>query len=276
MLKNIKSLIKMFVPPIVTELNEKLFFSNQSRHFFGTFNSFNEIKNENPWIDEEGWIKISKLKLDNAISSQQKVLPLGYNAGLGCLVFIVNHLSMNNINHTCNVLDFGGGTGFIYHVIKNGFMNPAGVMWHVVDCDRLCYLGSEYKEQKDNIQFYDFNGFKSINCDIDILYINTSLQYINDYKEFFDSTINTQKYIVLTRFLAGDNPTFITSQNVHGKITPCIILNKNEVVNYFAEKGFRLIFESQCEEFSGFFDNSVPLNLRIPYDINLIFENCKN
>lgn len=268
----IKDLIKMLTPPIIIEAYKKLFYKNQSAQFFGVFSDFSEPKDEDPWIDEEGWVKLSKSKLDKVLANHEKLLPLGYHAGLGCLVFIINHLSKNNPNHICNVLDWGGGTGFIYHVIKNGFMNPTGVMWYVIDNERLRDIGKLYKQPTDNIRFYNYQELKSINCDLDIIYINTSLQYINNHRELFDSIINNTKYVVLTRLIAGDNATFITSQNVCGRMTPCKFLNKNEMISYFDERGFKLVFASQCEDFSAFYDKSVPLNLRIPYDINLIFE----
>ncbi len=116
---------------------------------------------------------------------------------------------------------------------------------------------------------------KKSDIQVDILYINTSLQYIYDYTSLLVVLLKHQpEYVILTRLVAGDMKTFITSQSIYGYTTPCIFINFQEIIDIFSENGFALLFKSPCPEeiLEGEYDANIPEHLRIHNTSNLIFK----
>ena len=273
--KCILKVITLFAPPILALLYRHLKKKWGHNAFSGVFNKIDEIKNENPWIQKQ-WIELSNNKLVNTIKiSTNAFIPAsdfgGYNI-LPCLA--LNLLSQNK---SCNFLDFGGGTGFTYFKIFPYLLNPDNVTYHVVDSNlELFRLGKKHAKSmgKKNRILFHAKMPKKEDIQLDILFINTSLQYIYDYSSVLATLLGYKpQYVILTRLIAGDMKTYITSQNIHGKITPCIFINFQEIVDIFSKNGFKLIFKAPCKEesFEGSYNKNIPKHLRIHNTANLIF-----
>lgn len=266
-------ILRLFIPLIVISLYRRLRYK-KNISFSGVFNSIAEIKNENPWI-RKPWIELSRRKLERTKNGCRinfmPTLDFGGHLILPCL--IINILSENQ---SCNILDWGGGTGIIYHRILPYLMNPENVIWHVVDKNIELYeIGKRHADtlNRNNIVFHiDIPEKDKIK--FDVLYINTSLQYIYDYDSILDTLLQyNPKYVVLTRLIAGDMETYITCQNIKGYNTSCIFINFQELVKIFSQNGYNLVFKSPCSEenFREYYDISIPKYLRIPCSANLIF-----
>jgi putative methyltransferase (TIGR04325 family) len=134
-------------------------------------------------------------------------------------------------------------------------------------------MGKRYKKDDDNICYYsDLNEIS--NNKYNIIYINTSLQYLWDYKKLFIKLLSFEPiYFIFTRLIAGDIPNFVTCQNIHGVKTPCQFINYRELVNFFAENNYDLIFKAPCTEESlkDRYDNNIPKEIQIPFTLNIIF-----
>jgi putative methyltransferase (TIGR04325 family) len=275
-MKLMKKMIKLLIPPIMISLYRQLKKRSEQVPFSGVHNSIDEIHDENPWIQEQ-WIELSRNKLEGTREmSSDSFMPTSDFGGypvLPCL--ITNLLSQSN---PCNILDFGGGTGFAYFKMFPYLLNPENVTYHVVDSNsELFQIGKKHAKSMGNENGIVFHTEMPAKDDIQlhILYINTSLQYIYDYSSLLVMLLQYRpQYVILTRLIAGDMKTYITCQNIHGHRTPCIFINFQEIVDVFSNNGFDLVFKSPCAEevFEGAYDNTIPKHLRIHNTANLIFE----
>ncbi|MDI6757731.1 MAG: methyltransferase, TIGR04325 family, partial [Endomicrobiia bacterium] len=245
--------------------------------FSGIYNNVEGVKNQNPWI-REPWIELSKKKLSDLMNNC-------FNAGEANLPDLAGYPVLPNliintfpIKSNCSIMDFGGGTGFVYFKIFPYLANPSGVQWHVVDNNpRIFEIGKKYAaNSKNTFHIFFHETIPAIEkIKIDVLYINVSLQYIPDYRSVLNNLIlYGPKYVILTRLYAGDVDTWISSQNIHGYTTYCIFINTKEIMEIFSENGYDLIHKSSVEDegIEGRYDPNIPQHLRISNSINLIFK----
>lgn len=268
----LKKLLKMIIPPIVLEIYRK---ANEPKYFSGVYENFNQVADENPWSNPE-WISVNQQNLERYLNLQgernARFMPgpllEGYMT-LPCLM--VNLLSQKE----CKVLDFAGGNGFIYYMIRPYLFHKKNIFWYVVDNAALAEIGKKYKKEDDNI-FYNTELPENQYQIFDIVFISTALQYINDYKSVLMKLFAYQPtYLMFTRLISGDIPDFVTCQNISGIKTPCHFLNYDNLVNFICDNNYDLIYKAPCDEsFRGKYDKNIPEELQILFTINLIFRKC--
>ncbi len=267
-----RTLIKELAPPIIIRLLKSLTKKNE-KCFSGVYSSFDEVPDDKPW-DSGFWIDISRDKLNkfNNVGNSNEFIPTDYLHRQRHLKLcqIVNMISQNEV---CKILDFAGGTGFVYFLIKPYLTNIKNITWDVVDNTQvLTKMGIKAVSGTDPVSFHE--KLPKTGTKFDLVYINTSLQYIENYKELFSTLLDyNPKYIVLTRLIAGNITTFVTEQNIHGKRTPCIFLNINDLIEYFQSQGYELMFKSACSEevFSDTYNVNIPKSHRITNSLDVIF-----
>jgi len=269
----------MILPPIFVSLFRKI--NREQKNIGGIFNESLDNKFHNPWTGR-AWMEISTKKLYSIgqLSPSDMITKdclLSYHT-LVCL--IINLLSSKR---RCNILDFGGGTGFVYFKLYQHFMSPENVFWHVFDKNGSLYeIGKKYADESIfNYKVFFLDGLVDAETykKYDIIYVNTVLHNIIDYTPVLKSFFKIKpQYIIFTRLFAGYIDTYITCQ-IHpgGYETPCVFLNFLELESNFRNNGYRVIFKSPCIEakLSNRYANDIPLSLRIPYSINIIFENME-
>jgi putative methyltransferase (TIGR04325 family) len=266
MFKHVKRIIKPFIPPIGTTLYRKI----KPRHmtmFSGVYHKVSECPDQNPWV-QSMWVEASQSKL-NKIKAQE--LEFSGYITLPCLM-----TNLVSSRQTCRLLDFGGGTGFIYFRMFPHLLNSANVQWHVVDCNEpLLEMGKEFARDHNgyHIQFHT-HLLKTGENQFDIVYLNTVLQYIDEYEKVLRNLLAfNPRYVILTRLSAGDIKTFVTCQNLGGHKSPYIFVNFDELVQIFEDNGYKLVFKApEAEEsFAHTYDRNIPSSLQIPYTMNVIF-----
>jgi putative methyltransferase (TIGR04325 family) len=176
-MKRMKEIIKLLTPPIMISLCRRL--KNEHIAFSGVYNSIDEIQDENPWIQEQ-WIGLSKDKLrQTGRISSDSFMPTSDFSGYFILPCLLANL-LSQI-HPCNILDFAGGTGFVYFKIYPYLLNPENVTYHVVDSNvELFQIGENHAKSMGigkGIVFHKEMPAKG-DIQLDILHINASLQYI--------------------------------------------------------------------------------------------------
>ena len=165
----------------------------------------------------------------------------------------------------------------MYFIIFPYLINSENVKYHVVDSNpELFHMGKEHAKLvgNENRIVYHTEIPKKGEIQVDILYINTSLQYIYDYSSLLETLLQHKpRYIILTRLISGNMKTFITCENIAGYQIPCVFINFLEIVDICSKNGFNLIYKSPCAEvFEGHYEDDVPEHLRISNSINLIFK----
>ena len=240
--------------------------------FTGVYDNWKDVVDEDPW-NNEGWIEKSKQKLEQNKDINSSSLTVPPNATeIACYAIPALVLNQMSSKKKCNILDYGGGTGDVYYKIVRSLIQPENINYYVLDNPTLMELGEKYKEAYEQI-FFCHNIPKKI--DFDIVLISTTLQYIEDYKKWLEPVIDLNpKYFLFMRLWAGDfSNDFITSQNVHGKITPLKIINHETFINHMASANYSVIFQGPCstpikkEYLEGIPEEFMPL-----FDINVVMQ----
>lgn len=269
-----KRIIKKIAPPFIIDLL-RLFLPRKPM-FCGVYQKSSDVPDQSPWVSAERLrYTQQKLTLLGSIYESKKIIPdPSFQGGMEILTLLINLLSCQA---RIRVLDFGGGNGVTYYGIFPFLTHPENVFW--ANCDSLPLLqqGEAYKKPCHNINFISSIPQGEV---FDLLYINTSLQYIYDWKNCLDVLLKGKpKLILLTRLLAGEVETFFTKQvNIQGGTTAAMILNIHDVLSYFEQNQYELIFKSPAHEdvlTKEIFDD-VPMHCQIPHGINLLFKLRQN
>jgi putative methyltransferase (TIGR04325 family) len=131
------------------------------------------------------------------------------------------------------VTDWGGGTGFIYHVVRNRLPHDIRLKWTVVDSEHVMSIGRS-----------DPGGelmFASNAPDADILLINTSLQYV-DLGLLRDLLLKSSyEMVVMTRLLVSSGAQVVAQQVFFDRYREtCRFHARDDVVSVMKNAGFEL------------------------------------
>ena len=87
-----------------------------------------------------------------------------------------------------------------------------------------------------------------------------------------DLLLYNPTYLVLTRLLAGAMKSYVTSQNVLDKRTPCKIINVVGFSEFLRSQGYKLVFKSPTieEPLREYFED-VPDHFKIPFSLILVY-----
>jgi putative methyltransferase (TIGR04325 family) len=258
-----RPLLRALVPPLIANAYRAL--APRPRRFFGVFKSFDELPARDPWTSA-GWLAAQDRELA-AVRGSRRLPP---DALIPCLV-----VDLLAVRGPCRVLDFAGGSGITYFTIRPFLANAVAVSWHVVDNAQIAAVGRRYRRPDDAIEFS--KELPAEGTPFDVVHVNTALQYLEDPFALLERLCaHRPRYFLLTRLLAGEVEPFITSQSIPDSGSdvrvPCRFFNAGEVVAFFAERGYRLAHRSRVVDgdFSEWFDDSVPVELRTPSAIHLV------
>lgn len=268
-----KQFLRMILPPIVARVYRKFVPNRLPPMYRGTFKDLDAVPDENPWSSDQR-IAFAECELQEILDAEKggEFIPntkfKGSSAVLPC--FVANYLSDRQ---TCRVLDFGGGTGIVYYLIRLFLINLDGLNWHVVDNKNLTRIGEKYRSDSDNIVFTEDLPETG---NYDIVFMSGSLQYVIGYPELVMKMFSYQPdFVVVTRVTAGDFEEYITCQNnIQGGKAPCMFIDVNKLIGLFEENGYRFIFKSPALE-----DNwdetryeDIPDAMQLRNTVNLVFK----
>lgn len=145
------------------------------------------------------------------------------------------------------VVDFGGatGTGFIQLLATLPQATP--VEYHIVDLPGMCAAGREVFAGESRIQFHA--ALAEVQGQPDIVYVNSVLQYIDDYAGQLRALAALRApWLLLARTATGNFPTFATRQlNLPGQVLPYWFINREEIGTILQGAGYRLAFEGMAD-----------------------------
>jgi putative methyltransferase (TIGR04325 family) len=139
------------------------------------------------------------------------------------------------------VLDFGGNTGIHYLRLRKK-LDFASVDWVVLDMPAITRVGRELCRDVPGIRFIDdLAGLGAVA--VDVLVANGSLQYVEDFAEFFLQQLSTPpRHIIVGQLLLYPGQTFVTLQN--GGAGACYaqyVFNHQDYIAAMAARGYALI-----------------------------------
>lgn len=254
-----KTIIKKLIPPIILDAIRALRPANPG--LVGPFATYAEIPYGGVW-DSPEWIEVSRSKL--ARIGEINASKAGY-AYADLIVLLVNSMS-----GPVKVLDCGGGTGFIYYLIADR-LKP-GVEWVVSDSEALAEIGrSQAGNRPISFTSEPVQG-------VDVVYVNTSLQYAPDWRACVDSLLTHKpKHLILTRLLCAKTETLYFRQTVYGRSTPCGFVSRADLIAHCAAAGYSVAFDEPCWEESASMLAMLPPDTRQHFDApsrNMVFSLC--
>ena len=100
--------------------------------------------------------------------------------------------------------------------------------------------------------------------DIDIVYVESVLQFVEDWAGLLGTLCACQaRYVLLSDLPAGDFPSYATAlNNMPGSLIPEWFLNVNEILETMAQSGYTLIFRSTQQ--AVYRQGNFPEELKLP------------
>jgi putative methyltransferase (TIGR04325 family) len=167
------------------------------------------------------------------------------------------------------ILDFGGATGTAWLHLTAGTVDVSAVELHVVETEVACRLGEQLWADEPRVRFH--RAVADVPPGIDIVHVNSALQYIEDYRGLLEVLCGCgARYFLLPRLSAGDFPTYATAQmNLWGDVVAYWFLNVGELVGIFESCGYRLL--SKSVEPTVYDQSNFPPEYRMHRACNLLF-----
>ncbi len=219
---------------------------------FKTYKNFNDASKNNNNYAEKDLIKVVVTKakeFQNTGANERLVDSMALRT-----FFILNILQKSK---NINILDFGGGAGTHYMVLKNYFKNSIDFNWHVVETKELAKEAIDQGLENKELKFFsDINQAIENLEEIDLIYANGSLCYTDNPTKYITDLLEIKaKYMYITRtpFNEESNENIVglqvskLSSNGKGSLPigfkdrevyyPFTVLGMQEVENLFKKYG---------------------------------------
>jgi len=159
------------------------------------------------------------------------------------------------------VLDFGGAVGSGYVHLLGTLPKHVAIDYRVVDLEKMCVAGRQLFGADARITFH--TALPDDDRSPDIIYLNSVLQYVEDYRGLLTKLASIQAdFILCTRLAAGDILTYATKQiNLANKTLAYWFLNRSEVIGVLTGAGYSLVYEDLDDQ--EFNQNNFPEMYRI-------------
>ena len=150
-------------------------------------------------------------------------------------------------NSSICILDFGGGAGTDYIVLRKNLPFKYDISYHVVENPEMVKCGSKIFEDDKSIRFY--NSFPENNLNPDLVYSCATFSYIEDYKEIIKKlSYYKAPFILFAKTSLVKSKTYVTSQNnVLGYNIPYLFINENEFIKSVEKCGYKLVLKFKSD-----------------------------
>ena len=171
------------------------------------------------------------------------------------------------------ILDFGGGPGTHYELLKNTLSDFSMIDYHIVETRETVAAGKKLFKDCERISFHsEFPKDKFTIC-----YCNSSLQYIDEWMNVVKKmTASNPEFLLIDDLPAGKVDDFITLQNYYECRIPHRFFNLNSAIRQIELCGYSLVYrERYFGEVLGSCSpwpmNNFDVNHRIDYSCSLLF-----
>lgn len=258
-----KQLARALTPPLLWRAGARLFGgSGAPAMFSGVFQSFSDVEDMQPW-SREPYLAASRQLLREVQAGR---LPPKSETTHALLALLIN---TDPGTAAPTVLDWAGGTGVRYWALRPALKRD--VRWHVVDNPVLATISSEVMGISPQLSFAVHLPDAHRRFDIVIVY--SSLQYVDDQAGMLRSLLTYRpRHLILSRLMAHEGPGYVTRQTLHGVTTPCRVASLPAVAATMRTAGYRpALAVTDGLDLSGYFDGTVPADLRVGPEHLLVF-----
>ncbi|MBT3514000.1 MAG: methyltransferase, TIGR04325 family [Nitrospina sp.] len=219
--------------------------TNQNHNIWeGVYENWDLAPGDDDAFKNDFWIeKISQQALKTLESyHSQDDKPLATSVRENVLPLTSAMISLNKLE-PLRILDFGGGMGAGYLLLKKFLCAQKLIEYHIVEGEDICQRGKKIFSSHPNLHFHLTTP--RLTHPVHIIHLGSSLQYIENWCKLIASFISLKpRYLILTDVLAGDIKSFVTIQNFYGKKIRVNFKNLPDFLSSVEELGFRLIFKS--------------------------------
>ena len=172
------------------------------------------------------------------------------------------------------LIDFGGGAGWGYDYINNTLINSSISEYQIIETQKVCEYVKKSKIQSKSVEFIsDFSQLKKA----DLLYTNSTLQYVHQDKIFLDLiTRSDSNHILIEDFYAGDFEDYYTEQIYYESKIVVKHRNLENFISLINRSGFDLLYSKPyMSPIRGKFEklpmSNLPEKHRINFSRSLLF-----
>lgn len=169
---------------------------------------------------------------------------------------------------SAHILDFGGSLGAAYAVLQSAYPDR-DFRYNIVETPAVCAAGRDYHKTSDIFFTEKISDLKKI----DVVYVQTSLQYAQNWRETLNTLIDlAPSMFILSHTSTGDIRTFQAIQNYYGRKIPYWWISLAELKEAFSIRGYACTIDEEDQLIpDSLFCQSIAKNDRLRTTRNLIF-----
>lgn len=268
---NILKFLKWITPPILLDFYSNYHRGLKFRYFWeGIYLHYRDVPvTKNPF-EGDSWAQVNRKHLNQTLALYQNgMAPVSTEDSLLLmLAALIGHQTRQ-----IRILDFGGALGIPYVHLKKSLPESYSIEYYVVETQKMCEEGRSIYQADNHIHFLNSATFLSSTDQlaIDIIYINSVLQYIENYSDLLTLLASyCPQFFLFTRLSSSNIPTYATAQkNYKGVSLPYWFIAHREVVELMANHGYSLLFKSALER--EYNQDNFPPPYRLGHACNLLF-----
>ena len=211
----------------------------------GVYNCWEEAPGDDDVFEGKVWVDKVTSRAQKALTAHRSNETVSLAAlNKDYILSVAGAMLLSSIDGNLCVLDFGGGMGASYLPLISSVPDFEKVEFHIVEGKIICERGREILGDFPHLQFHE--QFPKLANPVHIIHAGSSIQYVSDWKELLAEFAKYQpRLLVLEDLMAGDIPSFITTQAYYGKKIRSQFLNINELIEAVRALNYRLIYKSR-------------------------------
>ena len=268
---NLKKIVKWMIPAGILDIyrSYKRMSSPRSYIWAGVYKHYRDVPTAGEGLDITEWVGITRAETEAVLANLGicGAIPNRVTGERSLLPLLASFVCQNS--GRVRILDFGGGMGIDYVFLVNSLTACPAIDYYVVESEKMCREGGFLFEKDDRIYFC--SSLPENVTDIDIVHVNSVLQYIEDYTGLLRRLSTYRpRFFLFVRLSAGDFPTYATAQkNMPGMTLAYWFINVNEIIEIMSACGYSLVFKSaSVEEYN---QDNFPQQYRLGRTCNLLF-----
>jgi putative methyltransferase (TIGR04325 family) len=210
------------------------------RDWEGVYTHIRDVPRHGSGFDSDTWIHDTRRLTEAAAAERRNAGALsGVTNDRALLPLLAAAVARRG---RLKVLDFGGGLGISFVYLAAVASQLEELEYHIVERAPLCEEGARLFAGDKRVRFHQTLP-RSV-TDLDIVYLDSALQYVEDYQELLASLCAlSPRYFLFARCCVGNIPTYATAQTtLTGSSIPWWFINVDEFRSTMESLGYELLF----------------------------------
>jgi len=238
----------------------------------GVYDSFNAISIVGDGFEGDTWITNSVKEIKNELRLAQKNKLIVHD-----LPFYSLAANLYTKNQKIRVLDFGGGMGKSFVHLFSVLPQNKSIDYTVIESKKVTVTANKIFAKDSRITFLSkLPKHKKF----DIIYISSSLQYIEEWQELLLKLSRYKaKYFIFTDLPAGNiKKTYVTSQNYYDSKIACLFFKLDDIISELNKINYTLIYKNNFQanilkRYNYYPQYNFDKKYQINYSKTLVFKN---